>query len=307
MLPVTLWVFGKKLQAEALIDSGASTNFIDKSFVQSNNLVTYKIANPYPVYNADETANKDGKITEYIRAYVQIGGHKSTHQLFVTNLGNKQMILGMTYLRKHNPEIDWRKGEWQYTRCPESCAQWARKTSQPSREEANELEGQYKDQMYTPLDEIGEECAENPYINWVHINDPVDQQICSNVAAILEKDIEEDDQDTRYWKTYVPEQYYEYEDVFSKTKSERMPVHKPYDHGIDFVEDAILPRLAKIYPMSPAERNSLDEWITEQSAKGYIRESKSPVAASVFFVKKKDGTLRLVKDYRKLNAITKKN
>ena len=79
MLPVTLWVFGKKSQAEALIDSGVSTNFIDKSFVQSNNLVTYKIANPYPVYNADGTANKDGKITEYIRAYVQIGGHKSTH------------------------------------------------------------------------------------------------------------------------------------------------------------------------------------------------------------------------------------
>ena len=39
------------------------------------------------------------------------------------------------------------------------------------------------------------------------------------------------------------------------------------------------------------ERNSLDGWIDEQESKGYIRRSKSPAAAPVFFVKKKDGSL----------------
>ena len=42
-------------------------------------------------------------------------------------------------------------------------------------------------------------------------------------------------------------------------------------------------------------------------AKGYICISKSLTAAPVFFVKKKDGTLRLVQDYRALNPVTKKN
>ena len=51
----------------------------------------------------------------------------------------------------------------------------------------------------------------------------------------------------------------------------------------------------------------MDEWIDEMLGKGYIRESKSPAAAPVFFIKKKDGSLRLVVDYRKLNAITVKN
>ena len=37
------------------------------------------------------------------------------------------------------------------------------------------------------------------------------------------------------------------------------------------------------------------------------RPSKSPMAAPVFFVKKKDGGLRLVQDYRALNAMTVKN
>ena len=35
--------------------------------------------------------------------------------------------------------------------------------------------------------------------------------------------------------------------------------------------------------------------------------SKSPMAALVFFIKKKDGSLRLVQDYRALNSMTVKN
>ncbi|RDX51698.1 hypothetical protein OH76DRAFT_1329800, partial [Lentinus brumalis] len=62
---------------------------------------------PYDVYNADGTSNKSGQITHAVRSYVEIGSHKSTHQLLVADLGSKDMILGYTYLRRHNPEIDW--------------------------------------------------------------------------------------------------------------------------------------------------------------------------------------------------------
>jgi len=58
--------------------------------------------------------------------------------------------------------------------------------------------------------------------------------------------------------------------VFSKNKSERMPIRKPYDHVIDFVEGAILPKPAKVYLFSLVERNSLDIWINEELRKGYI-------------------------------------
>lgn len=59
--------------------------------------------------------------------------------------------------------------------------------------------------------------------------------------------------------------------------------------------------------MSPLERNSLDQWIDEELAKGYIKKSESELVAPVFFVKKKEGTLRLMQDYRKLNMITVRN
>ena len=42
-------------------------------------------------------------------------------------------------------------------------------------------------------------------------------------------------------------------------------------------------------------------------ANGFIRSSQSPAAALVMFVKRPDGKLRLVVDYRGLNALTIKN
>jgi Reverse transcriptase (RNA-dependent DNA polymerase)/RNase H-like domain found in reverse transcriptase len=55
------------------------------------------------------------------------------------------------------------------------------------------------------------------------------------------------------------------------------------------------------------EQEELDRFLEENVRKGYIVPSKSLIASPVFFVKKKDGRLRLVQDYRKLNEYTIKN
>lgn len=299
------------MQTEALVDSGATTNFIDKSYVEKNHLVTNRLTVPYEVRNADGTPNKAGRIRDYVRAYVEIGTHKTTHYLFVTNLGDKDMMLGYTYLYNHNPQIDWRAGEWEFTRCPDTCADKARKT-RAVEEETDELQLEPDLPWESSLDDLGDEDTENPYINWIDMDNPNDRTQAQVIATMFdEKDmdmeVDEDDEDTRNWKSHVPEWLHEYGDVFSKTKSECMPERKPYDHPIDLVEGASLPKPAKVYPLSPNGRNSLDNWIDEELKKGYIRPSKSPVAAPFFFVKKHDGSLRPVMDYRALNAVTVKN
>ena len=43
-----------------------------------------------------------------------------------------------------------------------------------------------------------------------------------------------------------------------------MPKRKPNDYAIDFEEEASLSKLAKLYPLFPKEKTSLDEWITEE-------------------------------------------
>ena len=59
--------------------------------------------------------------------------------------------------------------------------------------------------------------------------------------------------------------------------------------------------------MTRTEDEALDDFIDEQLAKGYIRPSISPYASSFFFIKKKDGKLRPVQDYRKINEWTVRN
>jgi len=73
------------------------------------------------------------------------------------------------------------------------------------------------------------------------------------------------------------------------------------------VKGAMLSKPAKVYPLSLAERNSLDMWINEELRKGYIQPSTSPIAAPFFFVKKHNRSLQSVIDYRALNRIIIKN
>jgi len=114
------------------------------------------------------------------------------------------------------------------------------------------------------------------------------------IAAILNNQDQyenSDCKDTKTWKAHVPEWLHKYGNVFSKNKSERIPIQKLYDHVIDFVEGTTFSKPAKVYLFSLAERNSLDMWINEEFRKGYIQPSTSPIAAPFFFVKKHNGSL----------------
>jgi len=55
------------------------------------------------------------------------------------------------------------------------------------------------------------------------------------------------------------------------------------------------------------EEEALNQWLDEQLKAGLIVESKSRYAALYFYISKKDGSLWLVQDYRKLNQVTIKD
>ena len=104
----------------------------------------------------------------------------------------------------------------------------------------------------------------------------------------------------------VPTHLHDFEDLFAKLSFDQLPDRKIWDHVIELIPD-MKPANCKVYPITPNEQAELDEFLCKNLASGCIRPSKSPMASPVFFIKKKDGTLHLVQDYRALNAITVKN
>jgi len=79
-----------------------------------------------------------------------------------------------------------------------------------------------------------------------------------------------------------------------------MPTQKIWDHTID-IKEGFVPMKGKMYPLSREEKEEVHKFIQKQLKKEYIRPSKSPQTALVFFVEKKDGKKRMVQDYRYLN------
>ena len=72
-------------------------------------------------YNIDGTPIEAGSITEAVSLILQYKNHSERTIFCVTSLGKQKLILGHSWLRKHNPEIDWNKGEVKMSRCPPRC------------------------------------------------------------------------------------------------------------------------------------------------------------------------------------------
>ena len=71
----------------------------------------------------------------------------------------------------------------------------------------------------------------------------------------------------------------------------------PPDRDVEFVIDLIpgtVPVARRPYKMAPLELVELKKQLDESLKKGFIRPSSSPWACPVLFVKKKDGTDRMV-------------
>lgn len=314
-IPVTIHMRETVGQAQALIDSGAQGKFINREFARKLGLREIPLPRPINVYNVDGTPNKLGTVTSSVRGVIQVGDDLLPTQLLVTHIGKHDLLLGIDWLRKVNPVIDWQQGTLRIKK-PEQ-----RIINSVTIEDEPDNEGQATNPL--PYDDPTIICPADPTslfsnisTEWIQsISDiqddewvagyipgesqlyvsPLDLWINAkiNPAMVLAQGKTDN-------STELPPEYAEFKDVFEKKAAERFPTSRPYDHAIE-LKEGFIPRDCKVYPMSPKEQQLMHEFLEENLRKGYIRPSKSPMASPFFFVGKKTGDMRPCQDYRYLN------
>ena len=198
---------------------------------------------------------------------IKINEHKETLEAAVTDLDRMDMFLGHDWLVKHNLEVNWRNRTIKFTRCPGNYT-IIHKDIQFNFRQTKEME--IKDNQKQNNGEIRKEPDK------------------TNLEDLLE-----------YIRLFTH--------LFNKKKFKKLLERCEWDHEINLTDEAPKELNAKAYAMTLKEEKALNQWLDKQLKTELIVESKSRYAAPYFYIPKKDSSLWLVQDYRKLNQVTIKN
>ena len=268
---IPLFFGPQKTKTLALLDSGASACFLDEEFARRHKVPLVLKPKPVHVEVIDGRPLLSGSVTHESKPMeVAFENHSSFVIFNIIRTPSNPVVLGLSWLEKHNPTINWKSRRMTFPLDhPESKPIRRPKTKKSLFLGARAFVRSSKE--------------DTPFVIYAT---PTSEEKTST--------------------TGIPEQYKDFEDVFQKKNADMLPEHRPYDCAIDLLEGA-QPPFGPIYNLSQTELAELRKYIDENLAKNFIRHSKSPAGAPILFVKKKDGSLRMCVDYRGLNKITKKN
>ena len=265
---MTVWCYihsiAKRAKITALVDSGATENFMNLTYAKWLCLLIKRLSNPRKLFNVDGMENKAGELFFYMDLQVQSGGQNTALQFFLSDLGEHKAILGYSWFVAIQPRIDWKKGWIDHTQLPiilrapnMQHAQFVPRTCNIPR-------------MQPP--------------NWYYIGHatihPYHEQKCTT-----ESDLDK-----------IPKEFHQYSKVFSEEKSQCLPHHTIWDHAIELLPNTPATLPGRLLPLTKLEKEEMQKFVEEHLQRGTICESWSPYAVNFFFVKKKDGKLWPVQD-----------
>ena len=105
--PIWLQYRARTIVTTILVDCRATGNFINPTLVQR--LLPYCPIQPLQAFNINGTANKQGHITTATKVHCTATTFEEDLTLMIMGLGHAQIVLGMPWLTKNNPHIDWVK------------------------------------------------------------------------------------------------------------------------------------------------------------------------------------------------------
>jgi hypothetical protein len=251
--------------AMALLDTGAEETVLAKAFVDKHKLPVHRLHRPVKFI----CANGSSFHAEFsFEGSLLIGGYHIKHTSFKVLPIEHDVILGLDFLRRHDPLVNWRLGTLRL-RVPDSAHDTALEMPTGPRHlySLDERTGTY-DVLFA------RDAATQA--NALSASGSLD------LARLLE----------RCAGVFV--------------ESDTLPDLRPgFDHTI-ITNGQHEPPHSNPYRHSPEENEEEDRQLDKMLAKGQIIPSTSSYASPVLFARKKNGTLRMCVDYRRLNAMTQK-
>jgi len=111
MVKIRLHGINDSTTVNAMIHSGATEDCIDQEFCNIYQIRTTKAKNLREIYLADGEPSSMGPVTHIATFPMDIGAHREITTFEVAKLQNHQAILGMPWLKNHNPRMDWGQGK----------------------------------------------------------------------------------------------------------------------------------------------------------------------------------------------------
>jgi len=107
-------------------------------------------------------------------------------------------------------------------------------------------------------------------------------------------------------KAKLSSKYHDYLDVFDRAMTDQLSSHRLYDHKIELTDEKTSSR-SRLYHMSDYKLQKMKNYLINHLNKSFISFSLISYASFILFVKKKDDSLRFCVNYRKLNALIKRD
>ena len=279
--------------ATFMLDSGASSDFMDPDFARACGLV------PTPSSRTIRLA--DGSIVaasgEVTVSYTLTSAGKGaapvafSSTFTVTPLQGYDAILGMSWLDEHDPEIGWRERSLTTRTTGRSPA------------------------LFRPLD-AGNQHTTLATLTMNGVRKAIARDEVDELYALFVRPAGSADAAAPPPPPVVPptpkEQALadallrEYADVFG-AEPNGVPPSRGVEHRIVLVPGAVPPPVRPLRHQSSKDLAFFEEYTRELVAAGKMQLSNSPFGAMALIVRKKDGTSRVVIDYRDLNELTVKN
>ena len=109
------------ITVKTLLDSRATGLVMSSEFAKKQGFKLKKLERLMNVRNVNRSLNKEEPIENTVEVNIYYQRHRERTEIDVIGGQKWMVILGILWLARHNPEIDWRTGEVKITRCPEEC------------------------------------------------------------------------------------------------------------------------------------------------------------------------------------------